>query len=231
MHPAILLSLALVPFSLAAKKSVKVGNTKGDLVFDPDTITAEKGDTIEFSFYPQNHSVAQSTFDKPCQALEDGIFSGFIPSESGAAKQIFTVTVNSTDPIWLYCSKEGHCQRGMAMVVNQPKDNTLKSYQSKALTAQSNSQPEVAGGVVSDSDQTLGSSSSSGSAASATGTASAASTNSANSATSATSAASPTSASAASTSPTSTPNAVGKLSAGAGMGALGLLGVMVGGMV
>lgn len=66
--------LAILPLSLAKKISVDVG--KGALVFSPDTITAEKGDTIEFTFYPQSHTVVESTFDKPCSYKSGGIFSG-----------------------------------------------------------------------------------------------------------------------------------------------------------
>lgn len=66
--------LAILPLSLAKKISVDVG--KGALVFSPDNITAEKGDSIEFTFYPQNHNVVESTFDKPCNYKSGGIFSG-----------------------------------------------------------------------------------------------------------------------------------------------------------
>lgn len=82
MHPAsVLLPLVLLPLSLAAQHQVAVG--KGGLVFDPENLTAAKGDTVEFSFYSGNHSVAESTFDKPCQPLDNGIFSGFF----GTAEQ------------------------------------------------------------------------------------------------------------------------------------------------
>lgn len=86
MHLAVLLPLVLLPFSLAKKISVKVGS--GGLVFNPSNITAAKGDTVEFTFYPKNHSVAQSTFDKPCQALDKGIFSGFLPTNSVAVSAL-----------------------------------------------------------------------------------------------------------------------------------------------
>lgn len=71
---ALPLLLAILPLSLAKKISVDVG--KGSLVFSPDTITAEKGDSIEFTFYPQSHDVVESTFDKPCSYKSGGIFSG-----------------------------------------------------------------------------------------------------------------------------------------------------------
>ncbi|MCJ1430311.1 hypothetical protein MMC29_008228 [Sticta canariensis] len=220
MHSAVLLPLLLLPFSLAAKKTVKVGDG-GKLVFVPDHITAAKGDTIEFTFYPHNHSVAQSTFDKPCQALEKGIFSGFFTPTTEPANQTFTVTVNNTDPIWLYCSTAGHCQGGMAMVVNEPKDKTLKTYQDNSKEATSSSQSEVAGGVI--SDQSSGSSSSVSSKAAGSSSATAAATGATGSSTAASSA--------SSTSATASPtNAVSKVSAGAGLGALGLLGVLVGGI-
>lgn len=66
--------LAILPLSLAKTITVDVG--KNGLVFSPDTITAEKGDTIEFTFYPQSHTVVESTFDKPCSYKSGGIFSG-----------------------------------------------------------------------------------------------------------------------------------------------------------
>lgn len=66
--------LAILPLSLAKVIPVDVGN--GGLVFSPDTITAEKGDSIVFTFYPDSHTVAESTFDKPCNYKSGGIFSG-----------------------------------------------------------------------------------------------------------------------------------------------------------
>ena len=86
MHPAVLLPLLLLPFSHAAKQTVKVG--ENDLVFNPSSITAAKGDTIEFSFYPHNHSVAQSTFEKPCQPLNGGIFSGYFTPSTGNRRKL-----------------------------------------------------------------------------------------------------------------------------------------------
>lgn len=66
--------LAILPLSLAKKITVDVG--KGGLFFSPDTITAEKGDTVEFTFYPDSHTVVESTFDKPCNYKSGGINSG-----------------------------------------------------------------------------------------------------------------------------------------------------------
>lgn len=109
----------LTPLTFAATFDVDVG--KSGFVFDPDTIDAQVGDIVNFHFYPGDHSVAQSTFEAPCQpSSPNAIFSGFINSGSGEAKTMFSMSVNTTDPIWLYCGQVGHCASGMAMVINPP---------------------------------------------------------------------------------------------------------------
>ncbi|KAL2432883.1 hypothetical protein ABEF95_004124 [Exophiala dermatitidis] len=139
------------------------------LKFTPDTVTAAKGDWIEFTF-GSGHSVAQSTFDKPCVPLGNGagVYSGF-PNDG----DVWRIQVNSTDPLWLYCSAKGHCEGGMAMVVNQPNNaKTLDAYKTAAKNAQGSSPSTVQGGVFgAASNSTSGSSSSgsSGSGSSATG--------------------------------------------------------------
>lgn len=83
--------------------------------YTPDSLTAEEGDWIEFTF-GRGHDVAQSTFDNPCVPVEGGgVYSGIL-----ADGDVWRFQVNSTDPLWLYCSVPGHCQNGMAMVINPP---------------------------------------------------------------------------------------------------------------
>lgn len=108
--------------TLAAAKNTVVQVGEGGLKFTPDNITgAKEGDTLEFHFYPKNHSVVSSTFDKPCVPNKDAIFSGFVPVESGEGEEVFTVTLNDTSkPVWVYCSQGKHCQSGMVMAVNAP---------------------------------------------------------------------------------------------------------------
>ncbi|KAG8527287.1 uncharacterized protein KY384_008031 [Bacidia gigantensis] len=110
--------LALLPAALAKTIDIDVGS--GGLNFAPDTVTAAKGDVLAFHFYPPEHNVAQSTFDKPCVPSAGGIFSGTVEVKGTESDQTFNVVVNDTNPIWLYCGYEGHCNRGMAMVVNAP---------------------------------------------------------------------------------------------------------------
>lgn len=122
MHPSLATALfSLLPLSLAVNIPITVGD--GKLAFNPSVVTANVGDTLSFSYYPRNHSVAQSSFADPCSPLgSGGFFSGFQPLSAGPGPVEFVVQVNDTNPIWIYCSqpKGSHCQNGMAMVVNQP---------------------------------------------------------------------------------------------------------------
>lgn len=48
-----------------------------------------------------------------------GFNSGFMPVSAGSMMQpVFTLMVNDTKPIWIYCGQQGHCQNGMVMAIN-----------------------------------------------------------------------------------------------------------------
>ncbi|KAI9782147.1 MAG: hypothetical protein M1816_001981 [Peltula sp. TS41687] len=136
---------------------VKVGDVSGGLIFSPDNIKAAKGDMVQFQFYPRNHSVVQSTFDKPCEPLANnqagaqGFFSGFMPvNQSSTMQPAYSIMVNdTTKPIWFYCSQGRHCQQGMVGVINPPANNssrTLESYKALAARAPQNLSPSQVGG-------------------------------------------------------------------------------------
>ncbi|KAL2267207.1 hypothetical protein VTJ83DRAFT_4484 [Remersonia thermophila] len=118
----------------AAHYEVTVGQG-GQLRFDPEVVHASIGDTIRYNFFAKNHSLVESSFAAPCEPLEEGIFSGFVPtdSENTPSATSFTVTVRDTKPHWLYCSQGKHCQSGMAHVINPPASgNNLAGYKSAA---------------------------------------------------------------------------------------------------
>lgn len=79
------LLLALSAAAAAATIRVDVGEG-GAFTFSPDTIKAGAGDTLDFHFYPLNHSVVMGDFSNPCApAKTGGFFSGFMPVSSGEA--------------------------------------------------------------------------------------------------------------------------------------------------
>lgn len=170
--PLIALPLIALPLSLAKNISISVG--QGGLVFNPEVVTANIGDLLQFYFYPKEHSVAQSSFSSPCQPLTGGVYSGFMP-ETAEGTTIFQVAVNNTDAIYLYFSQIEHCQSGMAMVVNPPSTgDTLAAYKTAAKNTSSVSPPAIAGGVFIDvtGNSTSSSNATSPSGASSTNTSS-----------------------------------------------------------
>ncbi|ORY58243.1 Cupredoxin [Pseudomassariella vexata] len=131
---------SLASLASATKYSVHVGKG-GQLKFDPETLTAQVGDEITYQFFARNHSVTQSSFAEPCKPQSGGFFSGFTPSPSAdvTAPTTFTITVNDTNPIWIYCGQTNgdHCQNGMIHAINAPAEgNTFDKYKSNAASAQ-----------------------------------------------------------------------------------------------
>jgi plastocyanin len=104
---------------------VTVGATNGSLTYSPSKVNAEVGSMIQFQFMPKNHTITQSNFDNPCEPLAmhsnvAGIFSGFMPVAADATSiPTYTIVVNHTETMWMYCSQGMHCQAGMAMVINE----------------------------------------------------------------------------------------------------------------
>ncbi|KAH7027800.1 uncharacterized protein B0I36DRAFT_327954 [Microdochium trichocladiopsis] len=83
--------------------------------FQPDVITARKGDVIHFDFYPRNHSVVRAAFKNPCIPYNlvypgsDLFFSGPKESQPGQTPPTWELTVNDTSPTFFYCSAPGSC--------------------------------------------------------------------------------------------------------------------------
>lgn len=145
--PLILATTTLLGLTSAAPKHIRstgvihritAGSTAlaaNGLRFEPENVVAEIGDLIEFSFLPKNHTIVQSSFDKPCAPLAggNGVFSGFnFATAQGLSNNTFVFEVKSKEPFWYYCSQTvgNHCQMGMSGVINQnfDGDKTLAKY-------------------------------------------------------------------------------------------------------
>lgn len=173
---------ALAGFALAEDHKVAVGTKTGELVFKPDSITAAEGDTVTFRFWPKNHSIAQAAFNSPCQPLNNGFWSGFVPTSdtNNVANWTFTYEVtNASAPIWFYCTQGKHCQNGMVGVINPPATGarTLAAFKNASTEVDNNVSPTVragTGGNLTESSASSGSpsGSASGTPASSTGAAS-----------------------------------------------------------
>jgi len=147
MFASLSFGLALLPLTFAAIHDVQVGSANGtDLVFTPEALSADIGDQVVFHFNPKNHSVQQSTFANPCGQKEGGFNSGFNPvalntSSDSLPTFTYTVTTNSSTPIWVYCGQgantaASHCGKGMIFAINCPPTgsaNSLDNFKAAAL--------------------------------------------------------------------------------------------------
>ncbi|KAK6347338.1 hypothetical protein TWF696_007407 [Orbilia brochopaga] len=119
---------------------VLVGLRNGDskLVFTPEVIYQNVGEQVRFRFYPQNHSVAQSSFDSPCAPLGGassgaGFFSGFNSiDDANQPNPTFTVNITSNEPVYFYCAQGRHCQGGMVGIINPPSADTINVFKAAA---------------------------------------------------------------------------------------------------
>ncbi|CDO68861.1 hypothetical protein BN946_scf185000.g4 [Trametes cinnabarina] len=120
------------PVTRGAVHNVTVGGV-GILKFDPPSVDAFPGDQVIFVFKQKNHTVTQSSLNSPCTPLEGGFDSGFVPVADNVTTDfpIAQLTVQDTNPVWVYCRQANHCQQGMVFAIN-PGDK-LSTFQSNAI--------------------------------------------------------------------------------------------------
>lgn len=136
--------------SLAAAETHVVWVAQGGLTIEPDTIPAAVGDEVEFRFASSGHDIAQGPFNEPCRPSDTGFYSGSVPQDGS-----FTVTIEDTNPKWVYCSVAQHCASGMVAVINPPQNgpNTIDAYRSAASEAGAGQRPdEMRGGELGSGD-------------------------------------------------------------------------------
>ncbi|KAI1131307.1 hypothetical protein F5Y10DRAFT_73348 [Nemania abortiva] len=130
-----------LPVGGLRKLHIDVG-FNGQLMFNPNNVTELVGTVVEFSYNPMNHSIVQSSFDKPCQPIDregGGFVAPFVPTMQTPSGVTFEVTLTNGDPIWFYCAqtKKSHCQSGMVGSINAATtgDKTFQAFKDLASKA------------------------------------------------------------------------------------------------
>lgn len=181
MHfSTIFATAAIAGSAFAVDHKVAVGTQAGDLVFKPDNVQAAEGDTVTFRFWPKNHSVAQATFANPCEPMQGGFWSGYVPTTNTQAVANWTFTyevTNASAPVWFYCTQGKHCQAGMVGAINAPTTGarTLDAWKNASSQAENNVAPSSTagtGGNLTENGTSTGSASGSPSSPASTGAAS-----------------------------------------------------------
>ncbi|SPQ27154.1 1ce725ca-5ab4-4143-bbab-bdf7954128f3 [Thermothielavioides terrestris] len=144
MQLTTLVLAALTSLASAQKTWVVAVAQNGSLTYSPNKLVAQPGEFVQFQFHAGNHTVTQSTFDQPCQPIAmhsnvTGFHSGFLPAAASASMGMlptFTIEINNTNPLWIYCAQGKHCENGMVMVINEPTTNASRTLENfKALAA------------------------------------------------------------------------------------------------
>ncbi|KAL8725815.1 MAG: hypothetical protein Q9181_006270, partial [Wetmoreana brouardii] len=120
-----------------ATHMVTVGGDAG-LIFSPNTIMAAPGDMVHFTFMSTNHTLTQSTFDKPCVKMQGGADSGFLanPNNTVSPPPTFMFQVKDTKPAWFYCKQKkpaNHCGKGMTFSINPTAEKTQNVFMQMAM--------------------------------------------------------------------------------------------------
>ncbi|USP73494.1 uncharacterized protein yc1106_00768 [Curvularia clavata] len=125
----------------AQTHTIQVG--LADHKFKPETTEANIGDTVEFAFYPRNHSVVRAEYGFPCIPYEmtgpskTGFFSGFQPVDTVlSSPPTYRILINDTNPIFFYCSAPGSCiTYGMVGAINSNAFTSIQQQQKLALNS------------------------------------------------------------------------------------------------
>jgi hypothetical protein len=95
--------------------TVLVAPTQGVLRMMPFATNASVGDTIEFHWGANEHTVTKSSVLTPCnKSLEAPVFASGEQNKSF----VFSQVVNDTNPTFYYCGTPTHCEKGMFGVIN-----------------------------------------------------------------------------------------------------------------
>ncbi|ROT42468.1 hypothetical protein SODALDRAFT_319140 [Sodiomyces alkalinus F11] len=143
-HPGEATQVAPSP---GATHSVTVGGPAG-LIYHPESINAQVGDMVIFTFFAANHTATQSTFDSPCEPLAGGMDSGFIPNPENSIDPPPQVAmqVMVENPLWFFCAQGPHCAKGMVFSINPTAERTHAMFQSIAISGGNGDAAPITGG-------------------------------------------------------------------------------------
>jgi len=103
------------PVGTGATHTVVVAPSQGVLRFVPFALNATVGDTIQFMWGANNHTVTKGTALTPCnRSGDDASFASGLQNKDF----VFTQVVNDTEPTYFYCAAPTHCQKGMFGIIN-----------------------------------------------------------------------------------------------------------------
>jgi hypothetical protein len=129
---------------------VIVGGPAG-LVYTPESLNANVGDMVVFTFMQQNHTLTQSTFAAPCDAMPGGMDTSFVPNPNNTVNPPpqMAMQVKVSTPLWFFCGQKGHCGKGMTFSINPTAAKSQAMFKQMAIAQNgtANAQAAVAPGT------------------------------------------------------------------------------------
>lgn len=121
-----------IPVQVGGKPS---RNAAPVLRYNPQTVHARAGDMVEFNFRANAHTVTQSSFEKPCEALKGGFKTGLQTNTKDIDRAILKQFKVADDkkPLWFYCGAPTHCQKGMVFAIND--GGRFHEFQQRAMAS------------------------------------------------------------------------------------------------
>ncbi|GBB95641.1 hypothetical protein RclHR1_25850001 [Rhizophagus clarus] len=110
--------LGVIAYVHAANINVVVGGPNGENIFNPQTVSANIGDNIIFTWISGKHSIIESDAAGSCaKSIKSDAFSS---SDAFTAPKVLNLSVNNVGKTWFYCGVPGHCANGMygTLIVN-----------------------------------------------------------------------------------------------------------------
>lgn len=108
-----------------ATHTVVVSPSQGVLRYIPFALNASVGDTVQFMWGANNHTVTKGSQLLPCnKSAEEPSFTSGLQQKDF----MFTEVVNTTDPTFIFCNTPtpdgaNHCAKGMFFILNPPSNS------------------------------------------------------------------------------------------------------------
>jgi plastocyanin len=132
--------------------TVIVAPTQGVLRYVPFAINASVGDTVQFMWNANKHTVTKSSQLLPCNKTADAPFASGVQNKGF----MFTQVVNSTDTTFFYCGVPTHCEKGMFGIINPPSAITSSGSVLNAMPSMAANNSDVSAMVAYTNGKTAG---------------------------------------------------------------------------
>jgi plastocyanin len=118
---------------------VLVAPAPGVKRISPFAIYANVGDTVQFEWRADGHTITKGSALNMCAEAPDGFSTG-----KQNATFVHTEKVNSTEPVFVFCDVGTHCEDGMWAIINPPTDPASDTSVGALLDQMKEQDPDLA---------------------------------------------------------------------------------------